>query len=89
MDFNAVRAGLLKDPKDYRWCGYAEAVAGRESARSGLASFHRSADCAEVGREYRQVLLVKSGAPERTGKVVLDPEEIRGELKRQGALTLG
>jgi putative transposase len=28
IDLNPVRAGLVEDPKDYRWCGYAEAVAG-------------------------------------------------------------
>jgi putative transposase len=89
VDLNPVRAGLVKDPKDYRWCGYAEAVAGREAARQGLASFHRSADWAEVGREYREVLLVTSGTAGRSGKVVLDPQEIRRELKREGALTLG
>ena len=28
IDLNPVRAGIVRDPKDYRWCGYAEAVAG-------------------------------------------------------------
>jgi hypothetical protein len=28
IDLNGVRAGLVQDPKDYRFCGYAEAVAG-------------------------------------------------------------
>jgi hypothetical protein len=27
IDLNPVRAGIVKDPKDYRFCGYAEAVA--------------------------------------------------------------
>lgn len=36
IDLNPVRAGLVDDPKDYRWCGYAEAVAGSEVARGGL-----------------------------------------------------
>jgi hypothetical protein len=44
VDLNPVRAGLVKDPKDYRWCGYAEAVGGNETARRGLASVHRSAE---------------------------------------------
>ncbi|MFU8847101.1 MAG: transposase [Opitutales bacterium] len=37
IDLNPVRAGLVEDPKDYRFCGYAEAVAGIERAREGLA----------------------------------------------------
>jgi putative transposase len=89
VDLNPVRAGLVKDPKDYRWCGYAEAVAGREAARKGLASFHRSSEWAQVGREYREVLLVTSGTAGRSGKVVLEPEAIRRELKRKGVLTVG
>ena len=84
-----VRAGLVKDRKDYRWCGSAEAVLGREVARAGLASFNRSADWAEAGKEYRQVLLVTSGTAGRSGKVVLDPEAIRRELKREARLTMG
>lgn len=36
IDLNPVRAGLVKDPKDYRWCGYAEAVAGSKRARRGI-----------------------------------------------------
>jgi hypothetical protein len=37
IDLNPVRARLVADPKDYRWCGYAEAVAGHAKAQQGLA----------------------------------------------------
>lgn len=36
IDLNPVRAGLVEDPKDYRFCGYAEAVAGRKLAIQSL-----------------------------------------------------
>jgi REP element-mobilizing transposase RayT len=44
IDLNPVRAGIVNDPKDYHWCGYAEAVAGagaggsseKNAARQGL-----------------------------------------------------
>lgn len=36
IDLNPVRAGLVDDPKDYRFCGYAEAVAGDARAKAGL-----------------------------------------------------
>ncbi len=36
IDLNPVRAGLVDDPKDYRFCGYAEAVAGVVEAKQGL-----------------------------------------------------
>jgi REP element-mobilizing transposase RayT len=89
VDLNPVRAGLVQDPKDYRWCGYAEAEGGSEKAREGLTSFHRTEEWTAVSREYRQVLLVTSGKAGGSGKVVVDPEAIRRELKRQGELTVG
>ncbi|MGJ8638465.1 MAG: transposase [Opitutaceae bacterium] len=36
IDLNPVRAGLVSDPKDYRFCGYAEAVVGESKAKQGL-----------------------------------------------------
>ena len=36
IDLNPVRAKIVNDPKDYRWSGYGEAVAGKEVARFGL-----------------------------------------------------
>ncbi|MCF7786298.1 MAG: transposase [Prosthecobacter sp.] len=36
IDLNPVRAGLVKDPKDYRWCGYAEALGGSRRTQRGL-----------------------------------------------------
>ena len=36
IDLNPVRAKMVDDPKDYRWCGYAEALAGDERAQRGL-----------------------------------------------------
>ena len=37
IDLNPVRAGLCRDPKDYRYCGYAEALAkGSAAALEGI-----------------------------------------------------
>jgi len=36
IDLNPVRAGIVKDPKDYRFCGYAEAVVAHAPALKGL-----------------------------------------------------
>ena len=37
IDLNPVRAGMVEKPEDYKFCGYAEAVAGKSEARRGLA----------------------------------------------------
>ncbi len=62
IDLNAVRAGMVDDPKDYRWCGYAEAVAGDRVARRGLVVAMRrdranaNADWRQVNASYRKVI---------------------------------
>ncbi|MEZ5329992.1 MAG: hypothetical protein R3F19_33515 [Verrucomicrobiales bacterium] len=34
-DLNAVRAGIVKDPREWRWCGYAQ-LKGQGIARNGV-----------------------------------------------------
>jgi len=36
IDLNPVRVRIAKEPEDYRWCSFAEAVAGKKRAREGL-----------------------------------------------------
>jgi REP element-mobilizing transposase RayT len=36
IDLNPVRAGIVQDPKEYRWCGYGEAASGEDRAVKGL-----------------------------------------------------
>jgi hypothetical protein len=58
IDLNPVRAGLVADPAEYRFCGYAEAVGGGEAARAGLQSLvtPRSGLWSAVQAEYRRLL---------------------------------
>jgi hypothetical protein len=44
IDLNPVRAGLCDDPKDYRFCSYAEAIATDGMARSGLKAVFATFD---------------------------------------------
>jgi len=37
IDLNPVRAGLVSNPEDYRWCGYAEALSGGRGAKQARA----------------------------------------------------
>jgi len=67
LDLNAVRAGLVQDPKDYRFCGYAEAVAGGERARRGLMAALGMSDWAEAQAAYRQRLFGTGAAPREQG----------------------
>ena len=56
---NPVRAGIVDDPKDYRWCSYAASVAGNQLSRAGLAICNgkaKSSGWRSVGAAYRKVL---------------------------------
>ena len=68
IDLNCVRAGLAPDPKDYRFCGYAEAVAGHEAARQGIRSINDpAANWSQAQADYRQVLFGTGAAPRERG----------------------
>ena len=95
IDLNPVRAGLVADPKDYRFSGYGEAVGGSKQAREGLAQVvSGGGDWGAVSGEYRQVLYIKGeargitpeGAPVRAG---FSEEEVGAVVSAKGRLTLG
>ena len=90
IDLNPVRAGLVEDPKDYRFCGYAAAVAGNALARKGLMSIRKDqtswGSCAAA---YRMRLFVGGGTTHQSGKVVLDKEKIKAVIEQGGELSLG
>ena len=58
IDSNAVRAGIVERPEDYRWCGYAQAHAGRKAAQKALTGVFRNVelDWAEAERRYGWML---------------------------------
>ena len=68
IDLNCVRAGLAADPKDYRFCGYAEAIAGSATARRGLAAVWGTTRAwTEVQADYRQLLFGTGAGPRAHG----------------------
>jgi putative transposase len=90
IDLNAVRAGLVGDPKDYSWCGYAEAVVGDRRARKGLAAtltdMEAGATWRDVGPRYRKILF---GIGEETSvRAGISREEIAKVWHAGGKLSL-
>ena len=103
IDLNPVRAGIVGDPKDYHWSGYAEAVCGERTARRGLGAIlertgfgvNRRVTWRNTGPRYR-VLLYGHGeerkADERTGKagrLGMTREEVEQVLEGGGELSVG
>ena len=67
IDCNAVRAGIVEHPEDYKWCGYAQAHAGREAAQKALAAIFRDSPgiaWAETEERYGWLLRAVSDTPE-------------------------
>ena len=94
IDLNSVRAGLVEDPKDYRFCGYAEAVAGVAEARRGLIQIWSDYGAKRSGlalQAHRMLIFGKhasgAGLPDLTRKralKVLDRED--GQLPKTAIL---
>ncbi len=70
IDLNAVRAGLAVDPKDYRFCGYAEAVAGQIHAQRGLTDIVGFSDWPTAHAAYRQRLFDTGSAARENGETI-------------------
>jgi putative transposase len=89
IDLNAVRAGLVEDPKDYRYCGYAEAVAGDGQAREGLRVVMEEVapdgDWGRVAGMYRQTLFERGLSGH--GQAAIDPAKVREVLAGNGQLS--
>jgi len=91
IDLNALRAGLCADPRDYRWCGYAEAVAGVRKARAGLDRVYGVSGVAMtwsvLAQEYRMYLFGK-GEGEGRERLEFSSERVRRVIEENGRLSL-
>jgi hypothetical protein len=56
IDLNPVRAELVSEPQEYRWCGYTEALEGKAEAQRGLCETMRISEWAKVLAGYRAML---------------------------------
>ena len=86
IDLNPVRAGLVEDPKDYRFCGHAEAMGGNKSIRAEITSLFEVRNWRSVAGEYRSAMMVYAGDPGGAGKVALSREQILKVLQKGGRL---
>jgi hypothetical protein len=97
---DGVRAGLAADPKDYRFCGYADALAGNEALQQQYARIEwaasskpgEKADLKAAMSSYR-LWLMDEGAALNPGSGKKErgvSEEVREEAKKaEGKLTAG
>ena len=74
IDLNPVRAEMVDDPKNYRHCGYAAALAGDERCRAGLKRIMECGDWESAAAQYRIQMMIQ-GSREIHGK--------RGSISRE------
>ncbi len=96
IDLNPIRAGIVREPADYRWCSYGEAIGGGsrgngKTARAGLVralrahkgiGFDDSFWRANVAREYRKLLM--AGAVEKTREIINPDGKQELQILRKG-----
>ena len=70
IDLNSVRAGMVKQPEDYRWSGYGEAVGGKQIANEGIKAVFDEGDWRNASKWYRRLLfgMGSQGAEDHGGK---------------------
>jgi putative transposase len=98
IDLNPLRAGICKDPKDYRFCGYAGAVAGDAHCLAGLIRLFELMDHKQVWEKgqaissYRMALFgdarPREGRKGRKARAGLAEEHIEAVLRARGKLPL-
>jgi putative transposase len=96
IDLNPVRAGMVKDPAEYRWSSYGEAIGGGnkgngKKARAGLVRAMRAhlgtpAEASfwahDVSKEYRKLLL--TGSIERKTEAIGRDGKLHAKTTRKG-----
>jgi hypothetical protein len=93
IDLNPVRAGLADDPKNYRFCGYAEAVSGDSRAKQGLLRVWldrvgKSSQETEALKAHRMLIFGKGSNPlTHKGAVISREEAVRVMDDEKGALS--
>lgn len=88
IDLNPVRAGLVEDPADYRWCSYADALGAHRKAMQGIAEVVGKEQFREAAPEYRKLLFGKGGMARRDGQVVIPAEKVSAVLEAGGEIPI-
>jgi REP element-mobilizing transposase RayT len=88
IDLNPVRAGLVRDPADYRWCSYAEAMSGNRNMQRSYGRVVGTSLASDDARgdleSYRMVLFGKGGKAVREGQPMIDEVHVKRVLEAGG-----
>ena len=88
IDLNCMRAGLAQDPKDYRFCGYGEAVAGSQPARLGIQAIVGPSDSWGAAHALYRTALFGKGTASRQNAPAITSAAYERVLRQKGHLPL-
>lgn len=86
IELNAVRAGLVKDPADYRFCSYHAALCGDERCLRGLQLITGASSGMDALAQLRQLMGLEGSKARGPGKRLMDALVCRKLLKAEGGL---
>ncbi len=94
IDLNPVRAQMVTDPANYRFCGYGAAMAGDKRCQRGIKRVLRMNSWKEASKKYR-IMLMERGHLKVEGKagsisreLLLETLEAEGQLPLSDLLML-
>ncbi|NCD34799.1 MAG: hypothetical protein EOL87_15455, partial [Spartobacteria bacterium] len=91
IEMNPVRAGLVDDPKAYRFCGFGEAMEGGVLARRGIERVAQEIEQGEgwemVSQSYFEHVLMYEEVRNNRNLVYMDQDLLREKMRRRTALT--
>jgi REP element-mobilizing transposase RayT len=93
IDLNPVRAEIVTDPKDYRWCGYAAALAGLPQQKEAITQlFLAASEFKECIADYRLILFGKGYTSKGSidkDKGTLSPKALAEVIQNEGQIPPG
>ena len=86
IDLNPVRAGMVEDPKDYSWCGYARAVVGEKDCQRGITSLWGRGRGVKAALAVHRAFLFEEGSEEKTEDCETEDRKHENGRTRRGKI---
>ncbi|NCD32589.1 MAG: hypothetical protein EOL87_04135 [Spartobacteria bacterium] len=92
IDMNPVRAKIVIDPKDYRFCGFGEAMGGSKVAQSGITAlihhdislkYKDTRSWQSVSNHYHEHVLMYDEVRNNPALIYLDMDTLREKMKKR------
>ncbi|NCD33183.1 MAG: hypothetical protein EOL87_07145 [Spartobacteria bacterium] len=91
IEMNAVRAGMVDDPKMYRFCGFGEAMGGSMVARRGITLIAKALavtdDWDAASQAYFEHVLMYEEVRNNRNLVYMDQDMLHEKMKKRVRLT--